>query len=147
MQNRRLNSLIYHIRHRWLTSNNIVLLVALVIAGSWAISSVQSVERNYQLQRVINDKNRQLQLAELQADTLRYEQRYYQSDEYKTLELKRRLGLALPGERVLILPPNSEEALAVDESVEPVVTVGPVKKTPFEQWMDFLFGDKPETGS
>ncbi len=145
MQNRNIKRLIYHIRHEYLTSNNLVLAVALVIAISWAIASVQAVERNYQLQRVIDQKRRQLQLAELQTDNLQYEQRYYNSDEYRILELKRRLGLAQPGEKVLILPPNSAKAKKIDQDAQPTVQPTPVKQPPFQQWMEFLFGDKPES--
>lgn len=145
MQNRNIKRLIYHIRHEYLTSNNLVLAVALVIAISWAIASVQAVERNYQLQRVIDQKRRQLQLAELQTDNLQYEQRYYNSDEYRILELKRRLGLAQPGEKVLILPPNSAKAKEIDQDAQPTVQPAPVKQPPFQQWMEFLFGDKPES--
>lgn len=142
MQNRKLKRFIYQIRHEYLTSSNLVLAVALFIATSWAIASVQAVERNYQLQRVIDGKKRQLHLAELQADTLQFEQRYFKSDEYQSLELKRRQGLAERGEHVLVLPPNSKRALLVDEN-NPTVASVPVKQPQFEQWMDFLFGDKP----
>ena len=143
MQNRKLKRIVYHIRHAYLTSNNVVLAVALVIATSWAIASVQAVERNYQLQRVIDGKRRQLHLAELQSENLRFEQRYFKSSEYQTLELKRRLGLAEPGEHVLVLPPNSERAKLVDTLSLSAVLTAPVKQPPFEQWLNFLFGDKP----
>jgi len=147
MQNRNIRRIIYRIQHSYLTMNNMVLAAALIIAGSLTIASVRAVERNYQLQRVIDGKIRQLHLAELQVDTLQYEQRYYQSEEYQTLELKRRLGMALPGEKVLILPPNSERAKAIDEGAVSTVSINPIKQPPFQQWMDFLFGDKPEPES
>ena len=142
MQKRKLKQFIYQVRHEYLTSSNLVLAVALFIASSWAIASVQAVERNYQLQHVIDGKKRHLRLAELQADTLQFEQRYFKSAEYQSLELKRRQGLAERGEHVLVLPPNSKRATLVDAN-NPTVASAPEKQPQFEQWMDFLFGDKP----
>lgn len=123
--------------------NNVVLAVAAVIAVSWAWASVQAVQRNYQLQREVDDKRRELALTKLQTDTLAYEQRYYKSREYQSLEAKRRLGLAEPGEKVLVLPPNSATAIAKDkaqQSTAQVTLSDAPAPPPFQQWMDFLFG-------
>ncbi len=143
MQNRKLHRFIYRLRHQYITTNNVVLLVAACIAISWVWSSVQAVERNYQLQREVDDKYRQLQLAELQTDTFAYEQRYYQSREYLELESKRRLGLAQPGEKVLVLPPNTEKAKQADSGQEQALVVPPTETAPpppMQQWLNFLFG-------
>lgn len=143
MQNRKLKRFIYHARHQYLTMNNIVLAVAALIAVSWAWSSVQAVQRNYQLQREVDDKRRQQSLMELQTETLAYEQRYYKSREYQTLEAKRRLGLAEPGEKVLVLPPNTEHAKALDKNEEQgsvSLASDEPAPPPFQQWMNFLFG-------
>jgi len=145
MQNRQIKRLIYTVRHRYMTMNNVVLAVAAVIAISWAWSSVQAVQRNYQLQRTVDDKQRQAQLVQLETDNLQFEQHYYKSSEYLSLEAKRRLGLADPGEKVLVLPPNSPAVIAADNAdqavVAPVSDAQPLP--PLQQWMDFLFGAKP----
>lgn len=124
--------------------NNIVLAVAAMIAFSWAWASVEAVQRNYVLQREVDDKHRQQQLIALQTENLQFEQRYYKSNEYLTLEAKRRLGLAEPGERVLILPPNSE-AVKAGDTANQSTAINPIEgptPPPFEQWMNFLFGGK-----
>ncbi len=142
MQNRKIQRLVYTIRHRYITMNNVVLVAAAAIAISWAWASVHAVQRNYALQQEVDDKHRQEQLIRLQTENLQYEQRYYQSREYQTLEVKRRLGLAEPGEKLLVLPPNTEAAKAADNearsSTVAVRTTTP--PAPFQQWMDFLFG-------
>lgn len=147
MQNRQLHRFIYRARHEFLTMNNIVLAIAALIAFSWAWSSVEAVQRNYSLQREVDDKRRQQQLVALQTENLQYEQRYYKSREYQSLEAKRRLGLAEPGEKVLILPPNSQAAKDVDKQPlsSSTVPVASAPAPPFEQWMNFLFSSKPQS--
>ncbi len=150
MQNRKIKRLIYTVRHQYLTMNNVVLVVAAVIAVSWTWASVQAVQRNYQLQREVNDKKRQAQLIKLQTENLQFEQHYYQSKEYLTLEAKRRLGLVEPGEKVLILPPNSPSVIArdkADEKAQKITASQAPPPAPLQQWLDFLFGPKPQNKS
>lgn len=130
----------YHIRHRYLTMNNIVIAVAFAIGLSWAWGSIGMMQRNYDLQKEVDTKARNLKLAELQTQNLKYEQRYYQSVEYQELEVRKRLGLANPGEHMLILPPNTQQAKEADTVVasRPVHTLQPTSD--FQQWMNFLFG-------
>ena len=125
--------------------NNIVLAVALIIALSWAWASVEAVQRNYALQRQVDDKHRQEELLRLQTENLQYEQRYFKSREYQSLESKRRLGLAEAGEKVLILPPNSAAVTAADQAdvtSRTDVVIDETPPPPLEQWMEFLFGAK-----
>lgn len=128
----------YHLRHRYLTTNNIVVIVGLLIAASWVWGSVQAMERNYALQKEIDFKQRQLQLAELETQKLEFEQNYYKSDEFKELAVREKLGLVVPGEKVLILPPNSPEASAGEEDDRTIVRAVPEGN--FQAWVNFLFG-------
>jgi cell division protein FtsB len=139
MKNQNYQKLLYRFRHRIFTTNNIVVLVALFIAVSWAWGSVNVLQRNYALQREIDDKNRDLKLTQLKVDTERFQQSYYKSDEYKELAVRQRLGLVFPDEKVLILPENSKEAAASDSrnTTQRAVALQP---TNVEQWMNFLFG-------
>ena len=130
----------YHIRHQYLTTNNAVVIVALLVAASWAWGSVQAMERNYALQREVDFKHRELRLAELETATLKFEQNYYKSDEYKELAVRERMGLVNPGEKVLILPPNSAAASASDAGAEAVATPQRIEQINLQQWANFLFG-------
>lgn len=140
---------LYHLRHRYLTLNNVVIAVAFLIAAGWAWGAVQVMQRNYGLQKNVDDKQRQLRLVELQNANLEFEKRYYQSDEYKKLAVRERLGLADPGEKVLILPPNSPAVLAADKQT---IQSGAAEVAPeqgmtdgnFEQWLNFLLGGTRE---
>ena len=130
----------YHFTHNYLTLNNLVVAVAFLIAASWAWGSIGMMERNYQLQKDIDEKRRQQQLTQLQVETLAYQQRYYQSDEYKELSVRDHLGLARPGEKVLVLPPNSPVAKNADKKAQSERAVATARPSNFAQWMNFLFG-------
>jgi len=133
---------IYHIRHHYLTMNNLVVLVAFLIAASWAWGSIGVVQKNYMLQKVVDDKRREATLVELQTENLAFEQKYYKSAEYHELAARERMGLALPGEKVLILPPNSSttQVSDVEGSDEmPGVSEAP-RPSNIQQWMNFLLG-------
>jgi cell division protein FtsB len=134
--------IIYRIRHDILTTNNIVILAAFFIAIGWATGSVGVLERNYKLQREIDTKQRELKLAELEVLTLRYEQRYFKSDEYKELAVRQRLGLVMPGEKVLILPPNSKAAKTTNEEDNSKLGSTTPQVSNTEQWFNFLLGTR-----
>lgn len=142
MQKINIQKLIYHVRHKYLTFNNLVILTAFLIAAGWIWGSLQVMQRNYALQKEVDYKKRQLQLAELQKDSLELQKRYYQTNEYKELAARESLGLVMPGEKVLILPDNSELAMQADKqsSGTPAAAVAQDKTSNLEQWLNFLFG-------
>lgn len=135
---------IYAIRHKLLTFNNLVILVAFLIAAGWVWGSLQVMQRNYTLQKEVDYKKRQLQLVELQKDSLQLQNRYYTTNEYKELALRDSLGLVIPGESVLILPENSTDVKAADaaasSSKKASTPVTQDKTSNLEQWLNFLFG-------
>lgn len=120
------------------TINNGVLLLALLVAGSWAWGSVSVMQRNYGLQREVALKERQLQLTQLETARLEYEQRYYQTREYQELALRKSLGLALPGESALVLPANTERVEQFDTQSTQTTLASSVERSNWQQWMDFF---------
>ncbi|MGH7218164.1 MAG: FtsB family cell division protein [Candidatus Microsaccharimonas sp.] len=135
--------IIYTIRHKYLTFNNLVIVTAFLIAAGWVWGSLQVMQRNYGLQKEVDYKKRQLELAELQKESLELQNRYYGTNEYKELAARESLGLVMPGERVLILPENSVAALEADKKAS---STGSAQAIPqettsnLEQWLNFLFG-------
>lgn len=142
MQKINTRKFIYHVRHKYLTFNNLVILTAFLIAAGWVWGSLQVMQRNYGLQKEVDHKKRQLQLAELQKVNLELQKRYYETNEYKELAARESLNLVMPGESILILPENSETAKQAD--AKPVrastPTVTQDKTSNLEQWLNFLFG-------
>jgi cell division protein FtsB len=132
--------LIYRIRNRYVTLNNVVIAVAFIIAASWVWGSLGVMQRNYDLQKEVDLKQRQLEVADLETKSLELEQRYYGTREYQELAVRQDLGLTLPGEKVLILPPNSQAAKDADKATvaTSVASITPISN--LQQWMNFLFG-------
>lgn len=143
MQKINIRKILYTARHRYLTFNNLVILTAFLIAAGWVWGSLQVMQRNYGLQKEVDLKKRQLQLTELQKDSLELQKKYYQTSEYQELAARQSLNLVMPGEKILILPANSDAAQQADA----VVTTGnstvpstQQKTSNIEQWLNFLFG-------
>jgi hypothetical protein len=134
-----LRPLVYHIRHNYVTLNNVVVLVAFVIAAGWVWGSLTAMQRNYTLQKSVDLKKQELTLAQLQVTNLQLQQKYYQTPEYQELAARESLDLALSGEKQLILPPNTQQAIDADGSAT-VQTVDTQKTSNLEQWVNFLFG-------
>ena len=135
---------ILHLWHTHATMSNVVLAIALVIAGGWTWGTISTMQTNLTAQRAYEEQQRQLELTKLEVATLEYQQNYYNSDEYKDLSARMYLGLVSPGEKVLILPKNSADAqreVLVDttKSTTNDSTSTPVRSN-FQQWMDFLSG-------
>ena len=74
-------------------------------------------------------------------NTLRYQKNFRESDEYKELAAREKLGLVAPGEKVIVLPKNSPEAHdpPTDKPTNP-----DTQSSNFEQWVTFLFGGAAE---
>ena len=140
MKHLQYKKLYYHISHRYFTLNNAVIAIAFLIAASWTWGAIQVMQRNYTLQQVISDKQQKLALTNLEAQTLKFENRYYRTDEYKELAVRESLGYGLPGEKVIVLPPNSAPD-AVDTSKQQQ-GAGSQPLSNFELWLRFLFGNK-----
>ena len=122
-----------------MTLNNGVILIAAMITCGWIWGSLGVMQRNYALQKELDDKKRELIVSQLAVDNAKLEQRYYNTVEYKELAVRERLGLGLSGERVLILPANSDEVIKSDDNTQ-TSTVKVTQQSNFEQWMNFLFG-------
>ena len=133
--------------HRYGTMNNIVIAVALVVAAGWAWGSITTMQRNFALQKEVDARRRELELTDLEVQTLQYQQNYYKSDEYKDLSAREHLVLASPGEKVLLLPPNSP---VVKREAQQQATVSDSQPAPgsapsnFQQWINFFSGASAE---
>ncbi len=120
------------------TLNNIVSAVALLLAASLLWGTVQAMQNNFQLQHQLDVSKQNVELLDLEAQNLAYENNYYASDEYLDLAVRERFNKAPSGESVLLLPANN-----VSDAKQPTATAKPVSQpSNFQAWMDFLFGQR-----
>ena len=141
MKNTNIRKIYYHIRYRYITMNNVVITIALLVGLGWAWASIGVMQRNYDLQKEVDGKMRQQKLLDLENQALAYEQKYYQTREYQELAIRDRLGLASPGEKVLLLPPNSQAAEKMSQTATaPSAQTLEKPVDNMQQWVNFLFG-------
>lgn len=129
----------YIVKNKYMTLNNIVLVIGIMISVGWVFGSLGVIQRNYKLQKELDDKKRQLIVAQLDKAKAELQQKFYMTDEYKELAVRSTLGLGLPGESVLILPKNSEAAKSADERLQSTKASSDIieEESNFAQWIDF----------
>ncbi len=117
-----------------------------VLAIAW--SGAKTVQSNYELQKKISRIQQENTVLGLVNQNIGLQNEYYKTNEYLDLSARQNLGLATPGEKVLIVPkqtaqkyvsevvshPPSQSKLAIDNRP------GYIKN--LESWRDFLLGRK-----
>lgn len=122
----------YYFSNDILTLGNIIMGSVIVVSIVWVWGSISAMEKNYAIQKKLELKQRQALIEEINYQTLQYEQKYLKSSEYQELAVREKLGLALPGEHVLVLPKYPEEKKKQQTETS--------KQSNFTQWMNFIFG-------
>ena len=129
----------YYFSNDILTLSNIIMGSVIVVSIVWVWGSISAMEKNYAIQKKLELKQRQALIEEINYQTLQHEQKYLKSSEYQELAVREKLGLALPGEHVLVLPKYPEE-----KKKQQIETS---KQSNFTQWMNFIFGGNAQKSS
>lgn len=137
----KLRQLKYKLKYDFLTFDNVVLAIAIILCLAWTGGSISSTARNWELAENVMERKRELTLMQLETETLELENDYYKSTEYQELAARKLVNKKLPGENVIYLPENSEEAKNkhLDNSIADVA-ISLDKRSNLEQWLIFLFG-------
>jgi len=133
---------IHHLRHllkNYYTLENIVLVVAVLIALGWVWGTMDTLQNNFRLQAQVNVLRQQVDQDSLITQNLALENQYYASSEYLELEARERLGKAAPGEHMLLLPSNT-----VTDTQSPVrqTSNATSQDSNFQAWLNFFFGSR-----
>ncbi len=127
----------YKLKHDFLTVENVVLLLAIILCLVWAYQSIVAMSKNWELAETLSEKNKQLELLTVEVETAELENEYYKTDEYQELAARKYLDKKMPGENMVVMPENSETAKnkyrITEESSEEKVYSN------FEKWMMYLF--------
>jgi len=131
---------------------NIGLYIFGVVVVAIAWSGAKTVQNNYELQKQISTLNQQNAVLKLQNDNIALQNEYYKTDQYLELSARENLGLAAPGEKVMLVP-RSTALKYVNKSISSsngssnqAVDNRPNYVKNLESWRDFLLGRKNING-
>jgi cell division protein FtsB len=123
-------------------AGRVALTIAVIIYVTWTVGI--SINRNYKTNQIItqlksNIEDLKLALAE-EKDMIVY----YQTDSYRDVEARRRLGAIAPGEKVIILPKSIENGNSSPEDQNGTLTNGPTyannkSSSNPQKWWKFIF--------
>ena len=119
------------------------LFVALVLLISW--SGIKAIQANYGLQKQIAGLKQQNAVIRLQNENLALKNQYYNSDQYLELSARQNFGLAVSGEKELIVPKSVALSYTVDLPSDKPAEAGskqPVYQRNFESWVNFFLHRK-----
>ena len=131
-----IRKLAYRVQHNFLSLNNIVEVIALVICLWFAFGTINAMSRNWQLKQKLQDRKIEQARLEIEVEKLKLEQQYYNTEEYRELLARSKGGKMAEGETMVVLPRNSEEAINKHNDDDVAIVT---RKSNFEQWMDLLF--------
>lgn len=128
---------------------NIGLYVFCLVVLAIAWSGAKTVQSNYELQKKISTLKQENDILWLQNSNTYLQNQYYKTNQYQELSARQNLGLAAPGEQVLLVP--KDVALRyVDPKLEKNVSTKaqpPDNRATYvkniEAWRDFLLGRNP----
>ena len=127
----------YSLKNDYFTFENIILFIAIALCLGWTYGAIAAMTRNWQLSRTLVEKQYEAKILELEIENLGLENSYYSSEEYQELSARKKLNKKLPGETLVYLPNNSEEAL---KKHSPKTTTQKPEKNNLSEWAAFLFG-------
>jgi hypothetical protein len=97
-----------------------------------------AMSRNWELSEKLASERRELELMQIETETAELENEYYKSPEYQELLARRNLDKQLPGEKMVVMPENSEEAKNRHKDLIQI-SIAEKEYSNFEKWMRFLF--------
>lgn len=133
----KLRKIKYRLKHDFLSIENIVLVIAVVMCLTWTYQSIEAMSRNWELNDRLNADKRTLELLKIEVEAAELENEYYRSDEYRELMARKFANKQLPGENMVYLPENSEAAKNKHSVV--VATAQEKEYSNIEKWWMYLF--------
>ncbi len=130
--------LIYKLRHDYFSVENVVLVLAVFLCLMWTYQSITAMSRNWGLTERLTAEKKSLELLNVEVETAELENEYYKSDEYQELLARRVLDKQLPGEKLVVMPSNSEEAKNKHKTT---ITIDKNDRdySNIEKWIMYLF--------
>ena len=129
----------YRLRHDFLTIENVVLVLAIVLCLNWTYRSIEAMSRNWELSEKLNSAEKTLELRKIEIETQELENAYLASDEYQELAARKFANKQLDGEKMVYMPENSERAKTKHSNEIASASEEKKEYSNFEQWMMYLW--------
>ena len=126
-------------KHDFLTVENVVLIIAVVLCLTWTYQTIAAMSRNWELSERLTEERKKLELVSIEVEATELQNEYYKSNEYQELMARRNLDKKLNGENMVVMPENSEEAKNKHKNEIKTVTTEEPEYSNFEKWMMYLF--------
>ena len=127
----------YKLKHDYLTVENVFLMVAIILCLFLTYQSIMAMSRNWELSEKLRVEKKELELLTVETEASELENEYYQTDEYQELLARQSLDKQFPGENMVVMPENSDEA---KNKYRTVAEEAEEKEySNFEKWMMYLF--------
>ena len=114
--------------------------LVLVFLVSW--SGARAIQTNYGLQRQVYELQKRNDVQQLENANLSFTNDYYNTSQYLEVTARQTLGLAAPGETVLLVPKDVALAHTVDvpaaKTATEIENAKPFWQRNFDAWMDFF---------
>ena len=137
--NTKMRQLNYKTRHDFLTIENVVLGLAIILCLVWTYQSIAAMSRNWELSERLTTERKNLELTSIEVEMAELENEYYKTNEYQELVARRNLDKKLPGENMVVMPENSDAAKTKHEEVDAIPISAADERSNFEKWMTYLF--------
>ncbi len=128
---------IYRVKHQ-IPKSSLAFFIAAIFCLAWTWSAITAMSRNWELEQRLIARRYDLEIMQLEIDSMELENTYYASEEYQELAARAKQNKIIEGETLIYLPDNSDYAKHKHD--EPVIEE--VKEEPknYEQWLSFIFG-------
>ena len=133
---RRLN---YKLKHDYLTVENVILGLAIILCLVLTYQSITAMSRNWELTERLATEKKSLELISVEVETAELENEYLKTNEYQELLARKYLDKKMPGENMVIMPENSEGAKNKHMEIETSVNQEEKEYSNFDKWMMYLF--------
>lgn len=112
---------------------NLILVAALILTLFIVYSSVKRISNFRSTAKSVAERQQYLEELRIKNEQLRKDLEYKEGSQFAELEIRNKLGLAKPGETVVIVPKEEDKGLKTkDESKN--------NKPNWEKWKELFFG-------
>ena len=120
---------------------SLYVFIAIALLVTW--NSVSVIQTNYELQQQVSRIEQENQVQQLENETLRLRNQYYETDQYLELAARQQFNKAEKGETLLLVPESVALSYAAPmpevKTLEEVAPQKPTYQQNFEAWMEFFF--------